>query len=114
MVKNDKAQSQPMQNQMKRVTLRLTDAEFETVRFWASKFNISENDFIREAITLKIQHANGDYDLPTAEIQRLNQLIDLIGSLASNISNLEDVTVSGFNSLISLTRGDNYLLDDNE
>ena len=96
------------------MTLRLSDAEFETIRFWASKQGISENDFVREAIELKVRHANGDYDLPTAEVQRLNQLIDLIGSLASNISNLEDVTVSGFNSLISLTRGDNYLLDNDE
>lgn len=97
-----------------RMTLRLDDAEYETVRFWAAKLGISENEFVSEAIGLKIRHVNGDYDLPTAEIQRLNQLIDLIGSLASNISNLEDVTVNGFNSLISLTRGDNYLLDDND
>lgn len=98
----------------KRMTVRLDDAEYETVRFWAAKQGISENDFVREAIILNIRHANGDYDLPTAEVQRLNQLIDLIGSLSSNISNLEDVTVNGFNSLISLTRGDNYLLEDND
>lgn len=97
----------------KRMTVRLSDAEFETVRFWAAKQGISENDFVREAIELNIRHANGDYDLPTAEIQRLNQLIEIIGSLSSNISNLEDVTVNGFNSLISLTRGDNYLMNDN-
>ena len=96
------------------MTVRLDSAEYETVRFWSSKIGISENDFVREAIALKIRHTNGDYDLPTAEIQRLNQLIDLIGSLSSNISNLEDVTVSGFQSLISLTRGDNYLLDNDD
>jgi hypothetical protein len=103
-----------MSSDTKRMTVRLDSAEYETVRFWSSKIGISENDFVREAIALKIRHANGDYDLPTAEIQRLNQLIDLIGSLSSNISNLEDVTVSGFQSLISLTRGDNYLLDNDD
>ena len=103
-----------MSSDTKRMTVRLDSAEYETVRFWASKIGISENDFVREAISLKIRHANGDYDLPTAEIQRLNQLIDLIGSLSSNISNLEDVTVSGFQSLISLTRGDYYLLDNDD
>lgn len=103
-----------MSSETKRMTVRLDAAEYETVRFWSSKIGISENDFVREAIALKIRHANGDYDLPTAEIQRLNQLIDLIGSLSSNISNLEDVTVSGFQSLISLTRGDNYLLDNDD
>jgi putative uncharacterized protein cgl1852 len=103
-----------MSSDTKRMTVRLDSAEYETVRFWSSKIGISENDFVREAIALKIRHVNGDYDLPTAEIQRLNQLIDLIGSLSSNISNLEDVTVSGFQSLISLTRGDNYLLDNDD
>ena len=103
-----------MSSDTKRMTVRLDSAEYETVRFWSSKIGISENDFVREAIALKIRHANGDYDLPTAEIQRLNQLIDLIGSLSSNISNLEDVTVSGFQSLISLTRGDDYLLDNDD
>lgn len=96
----------------KRMTVRVSDAEYATIQFWSSKIGISENDFVREAIALKIRHANGDYDLPTAEIQRLNQLVELIMSLNSNVSNLEQVTVSGFNSLISLTRGDNYLMDD--
>lgn len=101
-----------MSENTKRMTVRVSDAEYATVQFWSSKLGISENDFVREAIALKIRHSNGDYDLPTAEIQRLNQLVELISSLNSNVSNLEEVTVNGFNSLISLTRGDNYLLDD--
>lgn len=96
------------------MTLRLEDAEYAVVQFWASKMGISENEFVSEAIKLKVRHANGDYDLPTAEIQRLNQLIDLIGGMSSNLNNLEQVVVSGFDSLVSLTRGDNYLLDNND
>ena len=93
-----------MSENKKRMTVRISDAEYATVQFWSSKFGISENDFVREAIALKIRHSNGDYDLPTAEIQRLNQLIDLIGSLSSNISNLDaqNRTVS-YSALSSLT-----------
>ena len=101
-----------MSENTKRMTVRVSDSEYATVQFWSSKLGLSENDFVREAIALKIIHSNVDYDLPTAEIQRLNQLVELISSLNSNVSNLEEVTVNGFNSLISLTRGDNYLLDD--
>ena len=37
--------------------------------------------------------------------------MDLVTGLSSNIKSLEDVTVSGFDSLLGLTRGDNYLLE---
>ena len=60
-----------MSENTKRMTVRVSDAEYATVQF-----------------------------------------VELITSLNSNVSNLEEVTVTGFNSLISLTRGDNYLLDD--
>ena len=41
----------------------------------------------------------------------MNQLVDVVTNLSSNIKSLEDVTVSGFDSLLGLTRGDNYLLE---
>lgn len=50
-------------------------------------------------------------DLPTLEIARLNQLIDQMKSLSTNVANPEAVTINGFDSLMGLTRGDNYLLD---
>ena len=91
------------------------DAEtYEQVYYWAKKQKISVNDFLREAIEHYVAFQNKDYDLPTLEIQRLNQLVDTISILSSNISSLEKVTVSGFDSLISLTRGDNYLLEDDD
>ena len=70
------------------------------------------NEYILEAIDRQIAYENRDYDLPTAEINRLNQLTDLILTLSSNVKNLEDVTISGFDSLLGLTRGDNYLLEE--
>lgn len=69
---------------------------------------------MEEAIEEKIRRENGDYDLPTLEIARLGQLIDQMASLSTNVANLERVTVTGFDSLMGLTRGDNYLLDDED
>lgn len=54
----------------------------------------------------------GDFDIPTAEQMRLNQIIDGLAALSSNVESLESVMHSGFDSLIGLTRGDNYLLDE--
>ena len=94
-----------------RFTASVDDEMYQNVQYWAKKRNISVNELLRDAISLYIAHANKDYDLPTLEIQRLNQLVDTITVLSSNVSSLEKVTTSGFESLISLTRGDNYLLE---
>ena len=97
-----------------RFTATVDDKTYEHVKYWAEKKQISVNELLREAINAYIANANKDYDLPALEIQRLNQLIDGLQVLSSNISSLEKVTVSGFDSLISLTRGDNYLLDNDD
>lgn len=93
-----------------RHTLRVNSDTQMQLLHWSKKTGMSINEFIIEAIDLKIAYENGDYDLPRAEIQRLNQLIDLIGSLAKNSTNLERVVVSGFDSLIGIARGDNSYL----
>ncbi|KIA73443.1 hypothetical protein ANMWB30_23700 [Arthrobacter sp. MWB30] len=81
------------------------------LQYWADKHGQSANGYIVEAVEEKIRRENGDYDLPTLEIARLNQLTDLVGSLSSNVANLEAVVTVGFESLMGLTRGDNYLTD---
>lgn len=94
-----------------RETVRLHRDTKERASYWADKANISVNEYLVEAIEEKIRRENGDYDLPTLEIARLNQIIDQMAALSTNVGNLERVTVTGFDSLMGLTRGDNYLLD---
>ncbi|MET3172715.1 UNVERIFIED_ORG: putative DNA-binding protein [Arthrobacter sp. UYCu721] len=94
-----------------RVAVRLHPDTNERAKYWADKANISANEYIVEAVEEKVRRENGDYDLPTLEIARLGQLIDQMASLSTNVGNLERVTVTGFDSLMGLTRGDNYLLD---
>jgi hypothetical protein len=97
-----------------RVTVRLRKDTDQRAKYWADKANISVTEYITEAVEEKIRRENGDYDLPTLEQGRLNQLIDQMASLSTNVANLETVTVSGFDALMGLTRGDNYLLDPEE
>ena len=94
-----------------RMTLRLSNGDYERLQYWAARRQMSANEYMEEALQQAIAHENRDYDLPTAEIARLNQLVDVVTNLSSNIKSLEDVTVSGFDSLLGLTRGDNYLLE---
>ena len=94
-----------------RMTLRLSEDDYQRLQYWAKRRGLSANEYMQEALERQIWRENGDYDLPTAEVARLNQLIDAVTVLSSNVKSLEDVTVSGFDSLLGLTRGDNYLLE---
>ena len=95
-------------------SLRLPEEIRENLGYWADRREVSINDYILDAINRQIAYENKDYDLPTAEVARMNQLIDLVVSLSANIQSLENVTTSGFDSLLGLTRGDNYLLEQDE
>lgn len=94
-----------------RLTLRINEDDYQRLQYWAARRGISANDYMIEALYAQIRRENGDYDIPVAEVARLNQLVDLVTGLSSNIKSLENVTISGFDSLLGLTRGDNYLLE---
>ena len=98
----------------KRVTVTLQDDMYERLVYWAEKNGISINQYLGDAIAKAIAWENQDYPLPTLEQARLNQLIDTIAVLSANVKSMESVVVSGFDSLLGLTRGDNYLLDHQE
>ena len=95
-----------------RVTAVIDDDTLKQVQYWADKKEMSINEFVRYAIDLTIKRCNGDYDLPTLEQARLNQLVDEIKILSFNAANLEHIVTSGFDNLLRLTRGENYLMDD--
>lgn len=94
-----------------RVTVTLDNDKYEMLKYWAARKERSINEYLGDAIDLAIAHENGDYDLPKLEIQRLNQLVDVVTTLSSNVHSLEGIVISGFDSLLGLTRGDNYLLE---
>ncbi|MBQ7636203.1 MAG: hypothetical protein IJS80_02730 [Lachnospiraceae bacterium] len=96
----------------KRVTAVVNDKEFEELSYWADKLGMSNNEYVRHALKVAIKRENKDYDLPDLEVARLNQLVDAMNVLSFNVANLEHIVTSGFQSLLSLTRGENYLLDD--
>lgn len=106
--------SAAQQNTDKRehVGVRLHPDTKERARYWAQRRGFaSMNAYIVHAVEEQIRRENLDYDLPTLEIARLNQVVDEMKAMSTNVANLERVVTAGFDSLIGLTRGDNYLLD---
>lgn len=106
-----------MQNPVKagpvreRVAVRMHPDTRERVNYWAKKRELSANEYIALAVEEKIARENGDYELPTLELQRLNQMIDQVVALTTSSENLQSTVVAGFESLLGLTRGDSYLTD---
>lgn len=94
-----------------RLTATVKEEEFKQVEYWAQKHDCSINDYLREAVLAAIRRENGDYDLPTLEQQRLNQIVDTLNVLSENQQSLEQVILTGFDSLLGLCKGDNYLLE---
>lgn len=90
------------------------EVTYERLKYWADKHDMSIREYIREAIELAIRFENRDYDLPTAEQARLNQLCDMAASLDSNIKTLSDIVQTGFASLLEMTRGENYLIESDD
>lgn len=96
-----------------RVFSRLSSEEKQRAEYWAQKRGFaSVNEYVAEAVAEKIRRESLDFDIPDILTARINQLIDEVKANSTNTANLERVVTMGFDSLIGLTRGDNYLLDD--
>lgn len=94
------------------VGIRLHPDTKERAKYWAERRGYSSvNEYFVDAIEDKIRRENGDFDVPNLLLARLTQLIDEVKASSTNQANLERVVTSGFNSLIGLTRGEDYLSD---
>lgn len=99
----------------KRITATVDQDTYDKMQYIADKKGISLSEFLRESIDLKIRYENEDYyPLAKLEAERINQLTEHIMSLSSNVKNLENLTIEGFASLLNITKGDNYLFDEDE
>ena len=101
----------PSERITKRVTLRLSEEDYERLSYWADRKGFSVNEFVPVLLDRYVDIENGDYQLPTLEAARMNQLLDAVTAMSRNMESLTSIVVSGFDSLLQLSRGDNYLLE---
>ena len=97
-----------------RVPVRVGKDLKARAEYWADKHEMSVNEYIAEALDDRIRRENLDYDLPSLEIARLNQVVDEMKANSTNLANLEQVVTRGFDSLLGLVRGSNYLLNEED
>lgn len=97
-----------------RLSMRVYPKDVQKLAYWSEAFDMDQTEFLMTAMHHYIKWRNQDYDLPTAEIQRLNQLVDAIDSLTVNQGNLQKSVVNGFDAMLGIIRGDNYLVEDDD
>lgn len=97
-----------------RLTVRLDPETYADLLRRTESEGLSANAYVAEAIDRSLKIDAGEYELPDMGVTRLNQLIDHILALSTDVRNLEAITVSNFEALLNLTRGDNYLYEYDE
>lgn len=99
----------------KRITATVPSEVYDKIQYIADKKGVSVSEILREAIDLEIRYVNEDYyPLARIESERINQLVDHQSILSSDIRNLESLVIEGFSSLLNLTKGDNYLYEEDQ
>lgn len=106
-----KSEAKAREQKSERHSMRLYPQDFDTLVYWSERFDMDRTELLVTAMHHYIKHRNGDYDIPTAEIQRLNQLVDAMNSLVATNETLQTTITSGFNGLMGVVRGDNYLVE---
>ncbi len=94
-----------------RANVRMTEDLYNSINYWAEKKGVKVTDYIRDALLLQIKRDNKDYDLPSLEAHRLNQIIDTLEMVSANMSCLQDIVQSNFVNLMTVMDGANYLMD---
>ena len=97
----------------RRVYIKLDEHEYAELMHWAHAHDMSMQEYLLESVKYKMAYDAGDVDVPDALVQRVAQLVESQIELRADFAKREVVS-SGMKSLLALTRGDNYLLDDTD
>lgn len=98
-------------NKTERVSMRMYQDDYNKLVYWSEAFGMDKTELLITAMHHYIKWRNGDYDLPNAEIQRLNQMIDAVNNLVVSHEHLEKSVINGFDAMLGIIRGDNYLVE---
>lgn len=97
---------------MKRMELRIDDELYDQFKHFAEKQGTSVNQCMQDAMSWYMKYVYRDYDLPTAETVRLNQICEAVEGLQAIVANNTEQTKLGFKSVLGVMRGSSYLESD--
>ena len=95
----------------KRISLRVDTDLLDKIKHFSYKEGISSNQWIEDAINHYINWINEDYDVPTASVQRINQILDLLVQNGELLKANQQYMKTGFETIISSVSDKGYLED---
>lgn len=95
----------------KRISLRVDTDLLDKIKHFSYKEGISSNQWIEDAINHYINWINDDYDVPTASVQRINQILDLLAQNGELLKANQQYMKTGFETIISSVSDKGYLED---
>lgn len=103
-----------------RPQIRIDSRTWAAAQYWATGGNtgrppMSTPDYVAEAIAEKVARDCGEFvGEESMLVARMGELIDAFTGLRQDVHNSMQISVRGFDTLVGLTRGDNFLgsLDD--
>lgn len=96
---------------IKRISLRVDTDLLDKIKHFSYKEGISSNQWIEDAINHYINWINDDYDVPTASVQRINQILDLLAQNGELLKINQQYMKTGFKTIISSVSDKGYLED---
>lgn len=96
---------------IKRLSLRVDTDLLDKIKHFSYKEGISSNQWIEDAINHYINWINDDYDVPTASVQRINQILDLLAQNGELLKINQQYMKTGFKTIISSVSDKGYLED---
>lgn len=88
-------------------TVRVDRSLRDDIDYWQKKCGFNSNkDFVDAAIRFYIAYKSGDYQLPNAETQRLNQIINGLNALTKQANVLTSTVNNGFSTILRLSNDD--------
>lgn len=97
---------------VKRMELRIDPELYEMFTHFAQVNHLTRNQAMQDAMRHYMNWVNHNYDLPTAETERLNELVASQEQLRDQIYALTRQLRYGFESLLQVMHGSAYLESD--
>lgn len=95
----------------KRKEISLPKDVIDKIAYWADNRDMTFSEMVDASTSLYIKFINEDYDLPTLEQRRLNELIESQYRIADELKQLQQTVMNTSAVLLRTTNGSNYLSD---
>lgn len=107
---------EPMREKKKvdRHNMRMYPEDFNYLVYWADRFGMDRTELLIAAMYHYVKWKNQDYEIPAAIVHKVNQGMDILENLVVRQEHLEKSTINGFDAMLGIIRGDNYLVDDED